>query len=225
MTTSTELGSAHALLADLPRLHHWGGDPQVGGLNTTIGERLIAEVGRFGSPRVIETGAGATTLLFCALGVTELTTIAPDAALQQRVIDEASRRAIATTALDFVCEPSEAALPRLAAAGHRVDVALIDGHHGWPNVFVDFCYFNMMLGAGATLLVDDVQLYSVAQLALLLVEEPTFELVAVDDKLATFRKVADAPSLPDWRHEPFIERLTREAPSAVDVLRARLAGG
>jgi len=212
-----QLAAARALLDNLPKLHYWGGPPQVGGLNQKIGARLIDEVGRYDAPRVIETGAGATTLLFLGLGA-GVTTIAPDPGLQERIMAEAAVRGIDTARLQFVCEPSEVALPRLAASGQRVDVALIDGHHGWPNVFVDFCYFNAMLGSGSTLLVDDLQLYSVGQLAYQLVEEPDFELMAVDDKLATFRKLTDAPSLPDWRSQPFIERLTAAGPSAADEL-------
>ena len=36
-------GDARALLADLPKLHFWGGSEQVGGLNAVIGDRIIAE--------------------------------------------------------------------------------------------------------------------------------------------------------------------------------------
>ena len=34
-----------------PRLHDWGRGPEVGGLDTPIGERIIAELGRFEAPR------------------------------------------------------------------------------------------------------------------------------------------------------------------------------
>jgi hypothetical protein len=222
MIAESQIADADAFLEDLPALHHWGGAPQVGGLNKAIGRRLIEVLGRYETPRVVETGAGASTLLFLVLGA-ELTSIAPDAKLYRRILDEADRRDIDAHTLRFVCEPSELALPRLAASGRRVDVALIDGHHGWPNVFVDFCYFNMMLGTGGTLLVDDLQLYSVGQLALQLADEPGYELRAVDDKMATFTKLTDAPGLADWRGQPFIERQTATGPNTADVLRARLA--
>ena len=222
MIAEQQLAVANDFLGDLPALHHWGGPPQVGGLNKLIGRRIIDVMGRYEAPRVVETGAGASTLLFLVLGA-ELTSIAPDAKLYQRILDEAARRRIDAHALRFVCEPSERALPRLAAAGRRMDVALIDGHHGWPNVFVDFCYCNMMLGKGGTLLVDDLQLYSVGQLALQLAEEPGFELRAVDDKMATFTKLDDAPGLADWRMQPYIERQTAGGPSTADILRQRLA--
>ena len=204
---------ARALLADLPKLHRWGGVDQVGGLNQRIGDRIIAELGRYGSPRVVETGAGATTLLFCCLGPGAVTTIAPDAALRDRMLSEAASRRIPVDRLRFLCERSEVALPRLAAEGEGFDVGFIDGCHNWPSVFVDFCYINMMMPAGGTLLVDDIQLYSVSQLYFLLRQQEEFEYVAVDSKLATFRKLTDRAFLPEWRGQPYIEHNTAVDPN------------
>jgi hypothetical protein len=197
---------ARAFLDDLPKLHFWGGEEQVGGLNVPIGDRIIAEVERYESPRVVETGAGATTLLFCCLDPAALTSIAPSAELGDRIVAEAERRGIVLDRLRFLAERSEVALPRLAAAGDQFDVGLIDGSHGWPAVFVDFCYINAMMPADGTLFVDDIHLYSVAQLYLFLRQQPGFEYVGLESKLATFRKVDDDPFLPDWNFEPYIER-------------------
>jgi hypothetical protein len=197
---------AMALLADLPRLHRWGGKEQVGGMNRAIGERMVTELERYAKPRVVETGAGASTLLFCCMEPVELTSIAPNAELEERIRSEAATRDIDLGPLQYLCERSEVALPRLAAAGAKFDVALIDGSHNWPSVFVDFCYANMMMASGATLLLDDTQLYSVSQLFLLLQEQEEFEHVGLDGKLATFRKRSDHSFLPEWNLEPFIER-------------------
>jgi methyltransferase family protein len=200
--------AARALLADPPRLHDWGRGWEVGGLTPRIGKRLIGEIGRYDSPRVIETGAGASTLLFCTLEPQAVTSIAPDAALRDRMLAAASERGISTERLDFICDRSELALPRLAGAGDRFDVALIDGSHNWPAVFVDFCYLNLMLPVGGTMFVDDVQLYSVAQLYNLLRKQEEYDYVGLDDKMATFRKVVDHPWLPEWRAQPYIEENT-----------------
>jgi hypothetical protein len=201
---SAPLAPARALLADLPKLHHWGGDEQVGGLNSVIGERMITELARYDAPRVIETGAGATTLLFCCLDPGALVSIAPSPELRDRIFAEAAKRQIATTRLLFVCDRSELALPRIAADRNRFQVGLIDGSHNWPSVFVDFCYINMMMPAGGTLFVDDVHLYSVSQLFRFLRQQEQFEHVAVNDKMATFRKLVDRPFLPEWNGEPYI---------------------
>jgi hypothetical protein len=205
--------AARALLDDPPRLHDWGRGWEVGGLDPRIGKRMIAEVTRYDAPRIVETGAGASTLLFCCLEPQELTSIAPDAGLHERMLAAACEREIPVDRLRFLGERSELALPRLFALGARFDVGLIDGCHNWPAVFVDFCYINMMLAPGGTLFIDDVQLYSVAQLHLLLREQEEFEYVGLDGKLATFRKVLDRPFLPEWRSQPFIERNTVTPPS------------
>jgi Methyltransferase domain len=201
-------GDVGALLADLPKLHYWAGAEQVGGLNHRIGDRISTELARYRSPRVVETGAGATTLLFCCLDPQVLTSIAPDAELYERIIAEADKREIGLGPLRFLCERSETALPRMAAEEDRFDVGLIDGCHNWPSVFVDFCYINMMMPAGGTLFVDDIHLYSVAQLYFLLRQQDEFEYVAVDDKLATFRKLVDRQFLPDFNAQPYITQNT-----------------
>lgn len=205
---------ARAFLDDLPRLHRGDGEARVGGLNRPIGERIIAELARHDSPRVVETGAGASTLLFCCLEPDSITSIAPDSALRDRMLAEAAARAIATDRLRFICEQSELALPRLVDEGERFDFGFIDGNHNWPGVFVDFCYINLMMRVGGALLIDDVQLYSVSQLYLLLRQQEEFEFVALDNKCATFRKVLDHPFLPNWRSQPYIEQNTAVAPPA-----------
>jgi hypothetical protein len=206
-TTDSE-AAARALIADPPRLHDWGRGLEVGGLTGRIGERMIAEIGRYDSPRLIETGAGASTLLLCCLEPEAVTSIAPDAALRDRMLAAASDRGISTEQLRFICDRSELALPKLAEAGDRYDAALIDGSHNWPAVFVDFCYLNLMMPVGGTMFVDDVQLYSVAQLYNLLRKQEEFEYVGLDDKMATFRKVLDRQWLPEWRSQPYIEQNT-----------------
>jgi precorrin-6B methylase 2 len=200
--------SAHELLTNLPKLHVWGGKARVGGLNEAIGNRIIAELESRDSPHVLETGAGASTLLFLCLEPRALTSIAPDDSLRARIFEEAKSRGIATDVLRFLSDRSEVVLPRLADEHETIDAALIDGNHGWPAVFVDFCYTNRMLRKGGVLFVDDVQLHSVSQLYLLLRQQEEFELVAFDGKFATFRKVRDHEFLPDWRAEPFIRMNT-----------------
>jgi hypothetical protein len=124
----------------------------------------------------------------------------------------ARERGISSARLQFLCEQSELALPRLFALGERFDVGLMDGSHNWPAVFVDFCYLNMILPAGGTLFMDDVQLYSVQQLYLFLREQEEYEHVALDGKFATFRKVLDRPLLSEWDTQPFIVRNTVNSP-------------
>jgi hypothetical protein len=204
--------AARVLLDDPPKLHDWGRGPEVGGLDRRIGERMIREVTQYEAARIVETGAGVSSLLFLCLEPRALTSIEYDATLRDRMLAAASERGIPVDRLRFMCEHSEFALPRLAMNGERFDVGLIDGCHNWPTVFADFCYVNYMLPPGGTLFLDDVQLYSVLQLYQLLREGEEYEHIALDGKLATFRKVLDRPWLPEWRSQPYIERNTVTLP-------------
>jgi len=206
-STTDRQERAAAFLRDLPKVHERGQKgPRPGGLNPRIGQVIIDETAKLGDgPRSIETGAGNSSLLFMMLGCSSVTAIAPDDKLGRRILSEAAARGLDDSVLRYVEERSEIALPRLAIEEQAsCDIAFIDGNHGWPSVFVDFCYLNMMMDRDAILFVDDVHLYSCAQLMLLLKEQPGYELVSVVSKLATFRKRTKARFLPDWAAEPFI---------------------
>ena len=198
---------ASAFLKNLPNVHERGDRPaHSGGLNPRLGQVMIDEIGKLeGASRSIETGAGNSTLLFMMLGCSAVTAIAPDEKLGRRIQSEAAERRLDEGVLRFINDRSERALRRLALGAHAAcDIGFIDGNHGWPSVFVDFCYLNMMMKRDGLLFVDDVQLYACAQLMLLLREQPEFGLVSLVGKMATFRKRTNAEFLPDWRGEPFI---------------------
>lgn len=202
---------ARALVNDRPALHrNRSGEPQVGGLNRAVGERFIDEISSFDRPDICETGTGLSTLVFCALEPASVISISPAPDLHERTLDEAKTRDIDVTGLRFIDDRSERALPLLALVEEqKIDVGFIDGNHGWPAVFVDFCYLNKMLRPGGILFVDDIQIFAVAQLVNLLRQhEPHFQFVSIDSKMATFRKGADIDYLPDWTLQPYVRTNT-----------------
>ena len=75
--------------ARLGRGHGW-----LAGSTSKIGKRIIAEVTRYEEPQIVETGAGASTLLFCCLEPHALTSIAPDSGLHERMLAAAREREI-----------------------------------------------------------------------------------------------------------------------------------
>lgn len=199
-----------AFLEQLPTVHERGQRPaHDGGLGRGLGMAMVEELDRLDAPSIIETGAGNTSLLYLMAGCSAVTSIAPDAKLGTRIRREAEERGLDTGDFTYVNDRSERALPRLALqSDQRFDAALIDGNHGWPSVFVDFCYLNMMLREGGVLFIDDVQIYACGQLVDLLWDQPEYEYVRTDGKMVTYRKTTSEPFLPDWRGEPFIERNT-----------------
>jgi hypothetical protein len=125
--------------------------------------------------------------------------------LGRRILEEAKQRDLDAGMLTYINDRSERALPKLALDSKtRCQAAFIDGNHGWPSVFVDFCYLNMMMDRGAILFVDDVHVYARAQLMLLLQAQPEYEFVRLVGKMATGRKATDEAFLPDFVGEPFI---------------------
>ena len=195
------------LIADSPKVHDWGNGLQSGGLTgeilTTISAYLLDEFGE-GNFRSIETGAGLSTLLFAAARPLQHVAINPDVGLRDRIGNEAKNRQISLDQTDYLLEFSEDVLPDLAKTT-KVDIALIDGGHGWPSVFVDFCYMNMMLRKGGIMIVDDIILYPCTQLYLLLKHQPGWKLErTVYSKTTFFRKETDAIRLPDFGGQPYL---------------------
>lgn len=101
----------------------------------------------------------------------------PDKALKGRLDVEIEVRNLSPANRRHEIDYSEYAVPPLALSGeHTVDIAMINGGHGWPTVFVDFCYLNMMLREGGIMVVDDIQAFPCAQLFLLLEQQPGWEM-------------------------------------------------
>lgn len=205
-----------AFLSDIPPLHSWDGGQtwNTGGFSRRELEilvRLVAE--RAGSsPCVVETGAGNSTIAFLAAGAHSLTSIAPDASLFDRIRAYCEGRGIDIGPLDQCVAFSEDALPGLVTnfeeRGVHADVALIDGGHGWPTVFVDFCYLFRALRRGGFLIVDDIHIYSVKELARFLSEDPNVRIVEQMPKTLVFEKLSDRRYLPDFGGQPYVRRKT-----------------
>lgn len=219
----------NAYLADLPALHSWnlGETWNTGGFNANQLKRVHELVGeRFGDRpvRILETGAGNSTITFLHLRPERLVAIAPAADLRDRILDYCTEHQIDTAPLDFRLERSEIELPRIAigVAGattaptpaSRFDVVLIDGGHAWPTVFVDFCYANMMMRSGSLLFLDDIQIYAVGELARLLEQQPEFSLKEELGKLQVWEKQTDQRFLPGHLREPYIVAMSKKPGAA-----------
>jgi len=216
-----------AYLEDLPLLHTWdlGKTWNTGGFQPSQLRRIHEFVTeRFPRPvRILETGAGNSTITFLQLKQLEqLVSIAPAADLRDRIVGYCDEHVIDTAAMDFRLERSEIELPAIAfgtgtAAPPETkatfDVVLIDGGHGWPTVFVDFCYANVMMRTGSLLLLDDLQIYSVAEVSRLLEMQPGFTLREELGKLQIWEKDDNQLFLPEHSREPYIIEQTRAAAS------------
>lgn len=202
-------------LNDIPLLHTWdnGKTWKAGGFakeHLSVFHRLAG--GDIGGKTILETGAGNSTLTFLFAKPAKVVSIAPSADLFARIRAHSAKLGLDATPLKEIVDRSETALPQLAKAEHdagrKYDVALLDGGHGWPTVFVDFCYANMLLRKGGIVWVDDVQLHAVKELARQLEKQPEFRLVEDLGKVLAFEKLTDEPFLADFGTQPYIVEKT-----------------
>jgi hypothetical protein len=66
---------------------------------------------------------------------------------------------------EFHEQPSQQVLPRLVAAGTRIQFAFVDGWHTFDHTLVDFFYLDQMLDEGGIIVLDDVGYPSLRRLA------------------------------------------------------------
>lgn len=205
-----------AFLADVPLLHTWdnGATWNTGGFFPEnlreLHEFVHAELPA--ASHILETGAGNSTICFLLTSPRRLVSIAPDAVLFDRIRAYCAHNGIPTGPLEAHVNGSEWALPKLASTLREqppcFDFILIDGCHNWPMVFVDFFYGNYMLKTGGCLMIDDVQLHSVKELARMLVEQPDFRMERRLSESLIFRRVTDRRTLDEWTSIPYIVKKT-----------------
>lgn len=203
-------------LRNVPLLHQWAGEWTAGGFSKENLETLYKFLSDQLPPArvLLETGAGNSTIMMLFLSPRKIISIAPDADLFDRIYDFCRTNGISSDALEVHADGSEWVLPRLAAINRQLepilDFALIDGCHGWPTCFVDLEYANSMLKRGGYLLVDDVQLHTVKEMARFLVEESAFSVSLDLSKSLVFRKTSDDRSFGDWWQQPYAMRRSDE---------------
>lgn len=201
-------------LSNLPKLHVWGGVPSDGGLWADLLRQIVRLVEQYNRPVILETGSGNSTIAFLLSGVENLISVSSGKEVFDRVQAYCLENNIETSSLRRIDERSEIALPKIVEEGVLIDIALIDGGHGWPTVFVDFCYINMMLRENGTLIIDDIHLHSVKELARLLVSGNEFSLIHQDSKTVIFRKITNEKFLPHFQNQRYIMKKTADDDAA-----------
>jgi methyltransferase family protein len=202
-------------LRDIPKLHSWDGGVTwgTGGFDASQLRAIFSFIQGNAPqhPRIIETGAGNSTLCFLHLEPGKLRSIAPDQALFDRIDNYCERNDLKTDCLERHIDGSEWVLPVLAKKeDEQFDFALIDGSHNWPMVMVDFHYVNVMIGRGGFIMLDDVHLHSVKELARLLAYDPTNFRVRADlGKALIFEKMTGQRQLGEWNTQPYIREMSR----------------
>ena len=144
--------------------------------------------------RTLETGTGASTVVFAASGAAH-TAISPASEEHERILLYCEAHDIGVDAVEFVARASHEALMD-AAGDEALDVVLIDGAHGYPYPALDWFYAAPRIRVGGQLLIDDAHLAPVNSLVASLRSDPAWSLDTVlGSRTASFRKIDDqAPS-------------------------------
>jgi hypothetical protein len=182
--------SVAALLANPPHLHFWGGEWKSGGLGPNQLALLVSAAESVGpNPKVIETGAGLSTLVLLAMGA-KLTSFFLSEELRKRIEVACDERGITISNWTPEVGYSEFTFPRFLDqhADEFFDLVLIDGGHLVHTVFTDFTYGFAALRQGGIMLIDDLQSPAVNVLYQILKVSSFVEQVSRAGKTASFRK-------------------------------------
>jgi len=147
----------------------------------------------------LETGAGASTIVFAARGA-EHEAVTPSQDEADRITAECERRGIATDKLRFRIGSSADVLrtwePR------RLDFVLVDGAHAFPYPTLDWWYLAPHLKVGGLMLLDDAYMPPVASVVDHLRDSKAWHLEApVSFRTAVARKLADEVPDGEWKGE------------------------
>ena len=107
----------------------------------------------------LETGAGASTVVFAAAG-TSHEAVTPDAGEEERIRRRCEELGVDGSGVTFRIGPSHEVLPRWEP--RRLDLVLVDGAHGFPYPILDWWHVAPHVRVGGTVLLDDAYLPAVS---------------------------------------------------------------
>lgn len=197
------------LLINKPPLHNWGGNLVTGGFEDDS-LRLVFEIinkSRIdGVLRIIEIGAGLTTLAgLCASPEVHIA-ISPEIATEKAIRQYAINNDINLDPLNFINGFSQIELPRLIIDTEpRFTCALIDGGHNFTQCWVDYVYCAAGLIKGGIMMVDDIEIPSCRLLALFMRNNKNWiDIGGQVGKCKFFQKITDFRYDGDFVESPLI---------------------
>jgi hypothetical protein len=144
----------------------------------------------------IETGSGASTLVFAARGA-DHEAVTPAADEERRFRAECERRRIDGSRVAFRIGLSHEVLPELDK--RPLDLALVDGAHGFPYPILDWWHLAPRLKVGGRMLLDDAYMPPVAALVDALRADGRWRVEgAVGYRTVIVRKLGEGLPAFDW---------------------------
>lgn len=106
--------------------------------------------------------------------------------------------------VSFVPGPTQRTLPRYPFE-EPVQLALIDGPHGFPFPFLEYYYFYPFLQKDGLLIVDDIHIPTIRWLHDFLVEDDMFEFIETVENSSFFRRT-EHPALNPFGDDWWLQR-------------------
>lgn len=167
--------------------------PLAGSLRMAGLERIAALAAGREIRSSAETGTGKSTLLLSHLSARHTVFTMDDSGAGDSLTVVRGSPLLRREVVEFVVGPTQRTLPRHAFA-QPLDLAMIDGPHGFPFAQLEYFFLYPQLAPGALLVVDDIHIRAVNDLFCVLRADAMFELVDVVRTTAFFRR-SDAPTL------------------------------
>ena len=163
--------------------------------------------------RSVETGAGASTILFSHLS-RHHTVFAVDGGTNSiRGIE--SSPLLRRDVVSFVEGPTQVTLPQYTFT-ERLQLALIDGPHAYPFPDLEYYYFYPHLDRDALLIVDDIHIPTIANMFDFIRVDDMFDLQEVVETTAFFRRTAAptfSPVSDGWSGQRYNKRAFESTPA------------
>jgi len=137
----------------------------------------------------LETGAGASTMVFAARGARHHV-VTPDAEEERRIRAACEERGIDASGVTFHIARSHDVLPELDVPA--LDLVLVDGAHGFPYPILDWWHLAPRLKTGGRMVLDDAYLPGIAAIVDYARASDAWELEApISFRTARVRKLRD----------------------------------
>jgi hypothetical protein len=170
---------------DLPS--HWHG---AGTFRRQALEKVIELANGLDVRYSVETGSGKTTLLFSHLSAHHTVFAKDDSGEYESLKGVRESPILRKETVEFVVGPSQITLPNHEFR-NKLQLALIDGPHGYPFPELEYFYLYPQLSEGALLILDDIHIPTIFNLFAFIREDQMFELVEVVETTAFFRRTGN----------------------------------
>ena len=156
-----------------------------GTMSAVVLRAIVAHAEELGPIRhSVETGSGKTTLLFSHLSADHQVFALNCGESISRVKNS---RLFNSKSVTYIEGPSQMTLPR-HVFNHKLQIALIDGPHGYPFPDIEYYYFYPQIAAGGLLLIDDINIPSIQRMFEIIRADDMFELLEVVEYTAFLRR-------------------------------------